>query len=253
MKRMIDPLLIAQIAAAAALNAKDIADIQDLLDGKDFFDGSTKIEQIGGDKGIKAANIPTDAGIYKSDGGGFLIVTKTSATALHCLAFYDDNIYFEERTTTTATNFVFSSSNLYPARDTTPTQDSANLITSGGVYNFVKPIYYHPIAIVSETTDNTNVSRLQLVILDNQSTAYTKTTLIAKLHDLMDNGALININGYFFDNANVLNNGYMIQKVSGDYRVYGNSTSDRNYISLTRVLNESELSSVITDGVNRIN
>ena len=117
----------------------------------------------------------------------------------------------------------------------------------------VKPIYYHPIYIIQNThTDTDDVEcRCTLVVMDNSSTPYTATTLLAKLKELMDLGAYIQINGYFKDSSSVVNNIYMAQKFGeNDYRVYGNNTAGRTQTAIENIINER---TDIADGVNKIN
>ena len=121
------------------------------------------------------------------------------------------------------------------------------------VLNPTKPIYYHPIYIIQNThTDTDDVEcRCTLVIMDNSSTPYTTTSLLAKLKQLMDLGAYIQINGYFKDSSSVVNNIYMAQKFGdNDYRVYANNSVGRNQTAIENIINER---SDIADGVNRIN
>lgn len=121
-------------------------------------------------------------------------------------------------------------------------------VESGTLEN-AKPIYYHPIGIWSDEDVDENECRIQFLILDNNSTPYTKATLIAKLQELMDIGAVINANGYLkYDN--VCYPVYVIQKAGGEYKVYYHTTTGRANILLSNITGPH---SEISDGVNKIN
>ena len=128
-------------------------------------------------------------------------------------------------------------------------EDISKKVIESGLVDNAKPIYYHPISISSEAVDGENESRIQLLILDNNSTAYTKTTLIAKLQSLMDLGALINVNGYV-KYESTLYPVYMFLKSSDNYNVYFHSTTGRYNVNINTILGSS---ASITDGVNKIN
>ena len=99
----------------------------------------------------------------------------------------------------------------------------------------VKPIYYHPISIASEAGDGSLESRIQIVILDNNSSSYNLTTLTNKLTELMDAGALINANGYIKVDDN-LYPVYQFLKLSGEYRVYYHTGSIRGNALISTIL-----------------
>ena len=122
---------------------------------------------------------------------------------------------------------------------------SKKVIESGLVDN-AKPIYYHPIYI----TDNTSEvnKRLSFVIIDNQDTPYTFDTFKAKIKALMDEGAFIQVNGYFMASS-VCYDAYMCQKSGGVYALYGNDyQGTREGIAIDDVI-----ASTFDDGVNKIN
>ena len=112
----------------------------------------------------------------------------------------------------------------------------------------VKPIYYHPCYVYAELNHAVK-GRFTFVILDNNSTAYTLTTGIAKIKELMDIGALIQCNGFIIHDAKYYNV-YMMLKSEDHYYVYANSDSDE----VTNVLDLDEIGlSYFSDGVNKIN
>lgn len=111
----------------------------------------------------------------------------------------------------------------------------------------VKPIYFHPITILGGGDYD---GRLMFVILDNNSTAYTITTFKAKCKELMDNGAILQCNGYIKDsiNSKVLYT-YLAYKSGGDYYVEGNDASG----SPVDIDFDSAVVLLLQDGVNKIN
>lgn len=113
-------------------------------------------------------------------------------------------------------------------------------------------IYYHPIYMVDSQAVATDIKfEWCLTILDNQPTAYNSTTIINKLKELLDAGALINING-FLKISGTYYTAYFIYKTGGLYKIWAFSASERNNsVDLTTLLNSSVLS--INDGVNAIN
>ena len=116
----------------------------------------------------------------------------------------------------------------------------------------VKPIYYHPIYMAD--TFGTYKCRVQLAILDNQATAYTKETLLAKIKALCDIGAIINCNGAVDPNESKFFNSYMILKSGGAYKMFyfasDSASLDSNLVLDT--LFEQETFGIV-DGVNKIN
>ena len=139
--------------------------------------------------------------------------------------------------------------------------DMASLLNGySGSNASTKKIYYHPIHIyaIGSLSESAIQCRLQLTILDNNATAYTYTALINKLHSLMDNGALININGY----VKIYNGGtpkvltaYLMQYLSGSYNILCYSEDGTEYsdstVNLDQITANATHGSV--DGVNAIN
>lgn len=111
----------------------------------------------------------------------------------------------------------------------------------------IKPIYYHPIYITDDTSNNEK--RLSFVILDNNSTAYTFDTFKAKVKELMEAGAFIQCNGYFVKSGIGIFNAYILLKSGGNYYLYGNDyQGSREPVSLDDITATS-----FSDGVNQIN
>ena len=125
--------------------------------------------------------------------------------------------------------------------------DVANI--NGETSPSVKPIYYHPIYMFIRDGNNDNVLIGTLTILDNQSTAYTKTTLATKLKALLDLGAYINFNGGVrADGTDTYKNCIMMLKSGDNYKMmYLTSTSEQSMnIDLDNI-------TFVNDGVNKIN
>ena len=121
-------------------------------------------------------------------------------------------------------------------------------ISSGGVrYDLGKPIYYHPIIV---TTDA--LFRFQCVILDNNPNAYTRTTFKAKVHELCDLGAFINVNGEYQDSdEGKMVHLDLITKLSGSYKLIGSYYTQMNITyDLDTIFDGADQ---FTDGVNKIN
>ena len=117
----------------------------------------------------------------------------------------------------------------------------------------VKPIYYHPIYLNINTTAEpiTNQGGIQIVVMDNTSSAYVTVTAIAKVKALMDVGAIITCNGTFKKSgSSTVCTTMFMQKVGSEYRFYFHDLSTVEYISI----DSADYSfTVIADGVNKIN
>ena len=123
------------------------------------------------------------------------------------------------------------------------------LVESGTLDN-AKPIYYHPILIDGYYNNaNTLPVRVNLVILDNSSTAYTESTGMAKLKELMDLGALINVNGYFSYTENQFAFLDTLYKVGSEYRLSGARATSTIAFDIDVELTITNF----VDGVNKIN
>ena len=126
---------------------------------------------------------------------------------------------------------------------------SKQLIESGLIEN-AKPIYFHP-CFVRDNGENT-WARITFIILDNNSTAYTWSTFKAKLKELLDAGAAIQINGVFQEKTtedHAYCQAFILLKIDADYKLYGVTPDGTQYhISL-----DSITASVFDDGVNKIN
>lgn len=145
MKRMIDQ-------ASFEKASSDIKEIQDVLSGKAFFDGSVTVVTIGGDKGIKKANLPITAGVYKLSSGGVLCVGVNSASSITLTAIYKDNMYAETRDPASTADLKFVEANRMGD----------------------KPIYCHPISI---SVSSPHQLRLTCLIFNNDPTPFTLTSL----------------------------------------------------------------------------
>lgn len=119
------------------------------------------------------------------------------------------------------------------------------LIESGEISN-AKPIYYHPIYF-TQTLEGSLV-RASFVIFDNDETPYTWDTFLAKIKSLMDDGAFIQVNGFFEKSGGVYNL-FVGLKESSNYVCYGN-----DYQGARETLNLDNVTiSTFYDGVNKIN
>lgn len=125
-------------------------------------------------------------------------------------------------------------------------------LVEGGTLDNAKPIYYHPIYYACAIGDN-YILCIQCTILDNNPTAYTGETFIAKIKDLMDNGALINVNGWYKDSNNVFNDVVVLYKSGSAYRGDVFNPSNLSDFNLDTVIGAEGAHYVITDGVNKIN
>ena len=131
-----------------------------------------------------------------------------------------------------------------------------NLSVTGsinGVANpSVKPIYYHPIYCVIGIEGVYNKLVFQCVILDNSATAYSETPFINKLKELMDLGALINVNGYYKDSNNEYAAVMVLYKSGSTYTGDTFKPTSSTSFDFSQLL-EDMTSIAIVDGVNKIN
>lgn len=111
-----------------------------------------------------------------------------------------------------------------------------------------KKIYYHPILIDDDNTTFT----LTFAILDNNPLAYTKDEMLIKLKALLDDGALIQVNGWFI-NSGEMHNAFIITKSGGDYRLLGNCEDISTKFRYEPLNNIWESIVTFSDGVNAIN
>lgn len=115
----------------------------------------------------------------------------------------------------------------------------------------VKPIYYHPIYFYHSDETLGLLFVLSCCILDNNPNKYTRTTLVTKLKELMDAGALINVNGCARTNStNDWSHAIIIVKSSSNYVIEG--YTQNNYGQILNITDIEEFTEV-QDGVNKIN
>lgn len=128
---------------------------------------------------------------------------------------------------------------------TSDAQNIGAILSTGEIPN-AKPIYYHPIYVTQTITDS--LVRASFVIIDNNATPYTWSTFLAKIKDLMDNGAFIQVNGFFEKSGGVYDL-FIGLKENDKYICYGN-----DYQGAREQLNlENVTVSTFYDGVNKIN
>ena len=118
----------------------------------------------------------------------------------------------------------------------------------------VKPIYYHPCYLRADNGeaggDNREV-RISCMILNNDATPFTKDTFIAYIKNLMDNGALINTDGYIQTGANTYGTLVLMRKSGENYGLlfFNDSTGMSSVVLDTYTVHTTEF----IDGVNKIN
>lgn len=113
-----------------------------------------------------------------------------------------------------------------------------------------KKLYYHPIYLYQRDELEGNILIGTITILDNNPTAYTTSTLAAKLKELMDAGAYIAFSGGFRATSNDdFNDGIIMLKEGASYQVVGIS-SDRS-TAVSQTIDIDNLTAV-SDGVNQI-
>lgn len=141
---------------------QDIEGLEQDIEGKVVFDGSISVETIGGDKGIRNANLPTTAGTYKLSSGGVLSVKANSASSITITAMYGASMYAETRDPASTSDFLFN--------ENTRLGD--------------KPIYCHPIyATFNRPVDN-RLFTFTCLLFNNEPTAYTPATFFAFCKEL---------------------------------------------------------------------
>lgn len=120
-------------------------------------------------------------------------------------------------------------------------------LVEGGTLDNAKPIYYHPITI-----RNTALGYISMLILDNQSEAYTKTTFKSKIANF---DRICPLSGAVFGIDNkVLICAYAF-KQSNKHYILGlytdGSYEDTTTVSIEDILDVGTTS--FSDGVNKVN
>ena len=199
------------------------------------------------------------------------IVSKEDATGKHayvvtfkkdnvgvCLTYADGSGYIETVSYDYVTDaWVYNSTDVFEgaqASDVPTDSDIDGRITTlvqGGTLENAKPIYCHPISLITNVSSGVGEeTRLQLLIFNNEPTAYTASTIISYLKDLMDQGAIVMVNGYILDNGTYCGV-YNLQKITTKYYLYYYiPTLGRNSIELDNIVAGSF---IINDGINKIN
>lgn len=220
MKRMIDQ-------ASFEKASSDIKEIQDVLSGKAFFDGSVTVVTIGGDKGIKKENLPITAGVYKLSSGGVLCVDVNSASSITLTAIYKDNMYTETRDPNSTADLKFIEANRMGD----------------------KPLYFHPVVI----NDANAKIGFGLVILNNSSAPLdtwdkVKEYLFSIMQSIGDT-ARFPATGSFTYNDEIVSCRNIDVTTTNVIRIYGYNSSS---INVYRDIENFSIGNVY-DGVNRIN
>lgn len=134
--------------------SESFKNIEAAIDNKVVFDNIVSVETIGGDKGIKKANLPTTAGTYKLSSSGILVVKANSASSITITAIYGDSMYSETRDPTSSNNFLFNEN------------------TRLGV----KPIYWHTVKWVRGASNVSFAFSSYFIVLTNSSEPLTLTS-----------------------------------------------------------------------------
>ena len=126
-------------------------------------------------------------------------------------------------------------------------------LVEGGTLDNAKPIYYHPIYFADQNWN----AIMCVTILDNNPTAYTKSTFIAKVEELCDAGALIQVlqGGIRKQNTDNYDMPLLIEKNAGSPSGYRFFVITSNDFDLTYDFEAvmDEVSTNFVDGVNKIN
>ena len=125
-------------------------------------------------------------------------------------------------------------------------KEMANEVIESGQVDNAKPIYYHPIYLRG-TIGGVERTRIQFCILNNSPTAFTSASIITKIQALLDDGAIINVNGYYIDSNSVYSPVYIINKSGTSYLIYYHTASSKSDVNISNFTWEC------TDGVNKIN
>lgn len=219
MKRMIDQSSFEKASS-------DIKEIQDLLSGKAFFDGSVTVENIGGYKGIKKANLPTEAGAYKLS-SGILIVKANSASSITITAMYGASMYAETRDPDSSNNFLFNEN------------------TRLGE----KPLYYHPIYV-----NNTDANLMcAFAIINNDPTPFNNSNLQTFLDSVDFN--ITPISGTLVLSGNTYDLHRIFTYKDGAKYIYGYNRTNPQIVNALEITSiwSSLFTKGVTDTVNRIN
>ena len=178
-------------------------------------------------------------------------VTFKSATGM-CITYHDASVIETQSYDKVDGNWVYNSEDKTPNLLDAQTENDVKALVEGGTLENAKPIYYHPIYCVIGVEGTYNKLVFQCAILDNNSTAYTNTTLIQKLKDLMDVGAIINVNGYYKDSNNEYADVMVLYKSGASYTSDTFKPTATGTFSFSQLLEEATDISVV-DGVNKIN
>ena len=120
------------------------------------------------------------------------------------------------------------------------------------VPDLVKPIYYHPVTIFNIATPT--LGYVSLLIIDNNPSAYTKTTLLSKLSEL---SRVAPISGFLYNSvaSKYLTTAYAFKHSDSKFYVTGlysdGAVETQPTINLNDFINDANSS--VNDGVNKIN
>lgn len=120
-----------------------------------------------------------------------------------------------------------------------------------------RKLYYHPISLYRNAGDHSTDYAFSIIILDNNSAAYTKDTLIAWIKSLYDSvgagNTIINCSGTYKGLSSVAY--WYVQKPSSDYEILfigfdtSNDYSQSISVNVETFINDA---SILKDGVNEI-
>ena len=207
--------------------------IEEAIDSKIGFNSVVSVETIGGDKGIKKANLPTTAGTYKLSSGGILTAKVNSESSITITAMYGASMYAETRDPASTSNFLFNEN------------------TRLGE----KPIYWHSVAF-TRGGDGSSYERAfgQIVVLNNSPAPITAQSFIELLKI---EGFFAQVNNGQFDltsGSNFSNMGYLLVGITYStetaFNVHLRDKGTNAYSIMSLYL---EGFTVNDQGVNRIN
>lgn len=129
--------------------------------------------------------------------------------------------------------------------DTTPTENSTNPVTSGGIFSFVKPIYWHGLTLYKGTT----VTAFAHILMNTDTPIDTIAKFIAWANSISEQVIVpiignIDISGVFYQAIGI------IKRLNTTFDIIYLDTTGRQYITNVTL---SDYYSDVSDAVNRIN
>lgn len=127
---------------------------------------------------------------------------------------------------------------------------TGDLVVTGKINNesdpSIKPIYCHPIHITGSNFE------ILLLIFDNNSSSYTKSTFWTKFLNLVvDNHAFIAVDGFYKDDEDVYYTADMLWNYQTSQLMIVHSSTRSDSVNFATLYNDE--STVVVDGVNKLN